>query len=241
MCWQAEMPQDSDTSQGNLDKTPSDGAIEGVYKLYWLGKVHFSRYWVLSGYGQKDNPEAIEDRNKAEQYLLAALKLPWSQENKNQKKDFIAELLARVYITMQLYDKASEIIRKYRSHYWDVYVMHTFALSLLLAGKHKEARKTLEEASTNKGNKDLWTTYFLQGCSHLNEGQLEEAKRLFEKADNEARKHGKENLDSLLIGQAFVSYKSQNRPEAVNYLQQAAEMNPHRLSVQKHLESWRAE
>ena len=94
------------------------------------------------------------------------------------------------------------------------------------------------ETAGNRGNKAIWTTYFLQGCSYLHEGNLDEARRAFQKADHEARKRGKENLDTLLIGQAFIAYKSNNKQEAVEYLKQAVRINQYRVSVQRRLQNW---
>ncbi|MCC7354214.1 MAG: hypothetical protein IT330_10690 [Anaerolineae bacterium] len=221
---------------------PVSGVIEGVRKSYWLGKVSFARYWILSGNGQKDTPRAIEHRDKAKQYLVAALRFPWSPSNQRMKKDFIAELLARLYISSGEYAKAVEVLEKHRSgRFLDPFVAHTLALALILLGRNTEAQNVLEGASRDRNNKDIWTTYFLSGCSYLSEGRLDKAHRSFETANAEARKQGKETIDTLLIGQAFVSYKSNNRPEAVAYLKQAIEMNPYRISVGRRLANWQKE
>lgn len=243
-CWVADRPDGMEVSvQPEVNTaTPVNGVVEGVYKSYWLGKVSFVRYWLLSGNGQKDTPEAIENRDKAEQYLVTALKFPWPPENQRMKKDFVAELLARLYISKGDYTKAVEVIQKHRSgRFLDAYVAHTLALASLLSGRNAEAQKILSEALKSRGNKAIWTTHFLKGCSFLREGHLEKASQAFERANIEAKKQGKETLDTSLIGQAFVSYKSGNRPEAVAYLEQAIGINPYRLSVHRRLENWQGD
>ena len=238
-CWVADRVDGLMSSEEpSVTTTSRDGEMEGVHKLYRLGKVSFVRYWILSGYGQKDTPQAIENRNKAESYLLAALDFAWSPEKQRQKKDFVAELLARVYISKGEYTKAIEVIKKHRGRSLDPYIAHTAAVALMLSGKYAEAQQTLTEALQDRGNKAIWTTQFLKGCAYLREGALDKAQQAFTKADIEARKHGKETLDTWIIGQAFVSYKSDNVQEAIEFLKRAVEVNPYRLSVHRRLQSW---
>lgn len=241
-CWVHDRTDGVIAAEKISDTTaPTNGTMEGVYKLYWLGKVSFVQYWILSGYGQRDIPQALEHRENAEKYLLAALACKWSIEKQRQKKDFIAELLARVYISKDEYSKAVEVIRRHQSKFLDAYVAHTLATALMLLGKHDEAHKILADAIQNRGNKAIWTTYFLKGCSDLREGNLENARQAFQKADEEAKKQGKETLDTSLIAQAFVSYKSNKQQEAVEYLLQAIGINPYRISVQRCLQTWKKE
>jgi tetratricopeptide (TPR) repeat protein len=80
--------------------------------------------------------------------------------------------------------------------------------------------------------------YFLIGCSHLSTGNFECASQAFNKADEEAKKQGKKNIDSLLIGQAFAYYKLNQREKAISYLHAANQLNPYRLSVRRYLEMW---
>ncbi len=226
----------------DLEKKPDlalteTGVEESVDKLYWLGRVAFVLYWISSGYGQVDTPEAADWRDSAETYLTAALKCPWSDEKARKPKDFIAELLARLYITKAEYDRAIECIKTNCSKHLP-YIAQTIALAYQLSGRTDDARRILREAARDRGNKEPWTTHFLMGCAYMHEGNFEMAKHSFEVADQECRKRGKQTLDTVLIGLAFTSYKLNDTVKAVSYMKQAFELNPYRVSVQRHLRSW---
>lgn len=239
-CWlthQQDSIQISDEWQVNTSNTTNDG-VDGVYKLYWLGKTSFTQYWILSGYGQKDTPEAIKYRQRAANYLNAALKFPFPVEKLKQNKKFIAELLARLYISQGDYTQAVEVINQNCGSFGDEYIAHTLSLALILNGQNSEAQSILEECSLSKTNKAIWEAHFLIGCSHLSKGSFEQASQAFQNADQEARKQGKRTIDSLLIGQAFVYYKFNRKQEAIKYLQEAHRLNPYRLSVRRYLVKW---
>jgi len=234
-CWQLDGTAGNVPAETALNKTSPVGAVEGVFRLYWLGKVAFVQYWITSGYGQQDIPESIPYRDKAEKFLQAALELSWSPEAQNQRKDFIAELLARLYISQGQYDKAVGVIERHTGQKRDAYIEHTLALALIKQEKYSRAQQILQSALENRSNKDLWTAHLLKGCSYMEEGKLDQARSEFE----EAKKLGKSNVDSLLIGLAFISYKSQDRPKAIEYLQEAQAINRYRLAIQTRLESWK--
>jgi len=155
----------------------------------------------LSGNGQKndkDAPEAVKYRDEAEHYLIQALNCPWSREKQKQKKDYIAERLARLYITKGTqedylpYQQAVDTIEKYQPARLDPYIIHTLALALMLAKRYPEAQTKLKEAVNNRNKLDIWTSYFLMGCSLLREGRLFEASQEFQKARQ------KKETDTLL-------------------------------------------
>lgn len=223
-CWECDRPE------GESVTTTTNGACEGVDKLYSLGKTAFVQYWILSGYGQLDKPEAIECRDRAEKYLVQSLNFPRSQEKQRQTKDYIAERLARVYITKEEYEKAIQIIEKYRSRRLDSYLIHTLSLSLILSGRLEEAENYLEEAQNDKGNIDKKTSKFLMGCSFLIAREFDRANQIFRELKQEKAK------DIFLIGEAFAVAKLNRTAEAIEYLRQANEMNPWRTSVAKILE-----
>ncbi len=223
-CWECDRPE------GEAATTAINDVCEGVDKLYSLGKTAFVQYWILSGYGQLDKLEAIDYREQAEKYLVQSLNFPRSQEKQRQKKDYIAERLARLYITKEEYEKAIQIIKKYRGHRLDSYLIHTLSLGLILLGRSEEAEKQLEEALNDKGNVDKTTSKFLIGCSFLGAGKFERANQVFQELKQEKEK------DIFLIGEAFAVAKLNRTEEAIEYLKQANEMNPWRLSVGKILE-----
>ncbi|MCF2148109.1 hypothetical protein IQ276_017090 [Desmonostoc muscorum LEGE 12446] len=239
-CWltdQQDSRQMPDEWQVNTTNTTNDG-IDGVYKLYWLGKVSFAQYWILSGYGQKDTPEVIKYRDRAAKYLNAALNFSWSPENQRQNKKFIAELLARLYISQGDYIQAINVINDNCGTFLDDYIAHTLSLALILNNESYEAQKILERCSLSQRNRVIWESHFLIGCSHLSNGNFEQANQAFQKADEQARRQGKKTIDSLLIGRSFVAYKFHKKEEAIRYMKEANQINPYRVSVSRYLEKW---
>ena len=225
----------ADTPNGKSAKIAINGSCEGVDKLYSLGKVAFVQYWILSGNGQKKDeyvPEAISYRNQAEQYLKQALEFPYSLEKQRQKKDYIAERLARLYISKEEYEKAIEIIEKYRSNRVDPYILHTWSLGLMLLGRHSEAQTKLQEAIDNQYNLDKWTSYFLLGCSFLREGRLDESATVIQEAKSQ------KETETLLFAEALIAYKQKRKSEAIKLIERANKLNPYCVSIGKYLTKW---
>ncbi|MBK7970956.1 MAG: hypothetical protein IPK08_19675 [Bacteroidetes bacterium] len=140
-----------------------NGTMEGVFKLYSLGKYYFLKYWILSGYGQRSNSEGDECRGKAEQLLLTALITDWPENKKNADKTFIAERLCRLYISKKEYEKAVEIMKPFIRKRMDYYVRYSLAEAFMLAGKYDEANQQIKLAlEDDKGNKEKWLGHFLE-------------------------------------------------------------------------------
>jgi tetratricopeptide (TPR) repeat protein len=241
-CWLADRVHVSPSQTPNEAgiQAALGGVVDGVYKLYWLGKTAFAQYWILSSYGQLETGDAVSHRDTAEQYLSMALECPWPTEHARMRKDFIAELLARVYISQSRYMEAIQTIEAHRvGPHLEPYVAHTLALALLLVGRYAEAEKILQDAATKRTNKAVWTSWLLRGCNALSQGQWDRARDAFHTADREDRKHGKQTIDSILIGQAFASYKLHRRAEALDYLGQAVELNQYRWAAVRRLKLWR--
>ncbi|RKU26789.1 hypothetical protein C6499_12725 [Candidatus Poribacteria bacterium] len=246
-CCETDCPpglrQNVKQTQQNLEKLAScNGVEEGTYKLYWIGKFFFAKYWILSGNGLKETPDAIEAREIAERYLQAALKCQWSPEQVNQHKLFIAERLARIFISKGNHNEAISIIeentQKLSLEYADSYVLHTCALALLKSGRISASQKILDIAAKSKGNIHIWSTHFLMGCTYLEENQLESAKIQLDLAHQEASRVGKKNIDSLLIGKASVAYKSADVLKALKFLEEAKRLNPNRISTSERIRKW---
>ena len=227
----------------NIEKIAAyNGEHEGVDKLYSIGKTFFAKYWILSGYGLQETADATEARETAERYLRAALKCQWSPQKVSQHKLFIVERLARIFISKGDYNKAVSIIeentQKLKLEYADSYVLHTCALALLKSGRISISQEVLDIATKSKGNRHIWSTHFLTGCTYLEENQLENAKRQFDLAHQEASRVGKKNIDSLLIGKAFVAYKSGDVHGALKFLEEARRLNPSRVSTNERIRRW---
>ena len=230
--------------QQNLEKLASyNGIEEGVNKLYSIGKFFFAKYWILSGYGLKETTNAIEAREIAERYLQAALKCEWSPQKANQSKLFIAERLARIFISKGDYENATSIIEKntqnLKLEYADSYILHTCALALLKSGRISASQKILGIAAKSKRNRHPWLTRFLIGCTYLEENQIEDAQKQFNLAHKEASRVGKKNIDSLFVAKAFVAYKFKNVSEALKFLEEAQRLNPNRASTGERIRKWK--
>ena len=184
-------------NQQNLEKIAAyNGEHEGVDKLYSIGKFFFAKYWILSGYGLQETTDAIKARETAERYLQAALKCEWSPQKSNQDKRFIAERLARVFISKDEYDQAISIIESIpqkKLEYVDYYILHTWALSMLKSNQINETQVILDIAKKSRKNKEIWLTHFLKGCAHLEADEIELAQGQFELAHQAAERVGKKN------------------------------------------------
>ena len=229
-------------TQQNLEKLASHNGIEeGTHKLYSIGKFFLAEYWILSGYGLKETVDAIEARETAERYLQAALKCQWSPQKANQHKLFIAERLARIFISKGEYNEAISIIEEntqnLRLEHADSYVLHTCALALLKSGQISASQKVLDIAMKSR-NRHIWSTHFLTGCAHLEKNQIENAQRQFDFAHQEASRVGKKNVDSLLVAKASVAYKSGDLPRALKFLEEARRLNPNRVSTSERISKW---
>lgn len=238
-----ELRQSVKDKQQNLEKLASyNGIEEGTYKLYSIGKLFLAKYWILSGYGLKETCDAIEAREIAERYLKAALKCQWSPQRTNQHKLFIAERLARIFISKGDYNNAISIIKehtqKLKLEHADSYVLHTCALALLKSERILTSQKVLDVAAKSKRNRDIGSTRFLTGCTYLEENQIEDAKKQFDFAHQNASRIGKKNIDSILIGKAFIVYKSGDVPKALRLLEEAKRLNPNRISIAERIRKW---
>ena len=237
-----ELRQHVKQQEKNLEALAShNGVVEGVYKLYSIGKFFFGKYWILSGYGLKETTEAIEARETAERYLQAALTCEWPPQKAKQDKNFIAERLARVFISKGEYDQAFSIIESIpqkKLEYVDYYILHTCALAMLKSNQINETQVILDFAKKSKQNKELWLTHFLKGCAHIEANEIELAQEQFEISHNVAEKLGKKHIDSLLIAKAVVEYKSDNVSEALKLLEEARKLNPKRISISERIRKW---
>lgn len=229
--------------QQSIEKIAAyNGEHEGVDKLYSIGKVFFAKYWILSGRGLKESNDAIKARQIAERYLQAALKCEWSPQKVKQDKKFIAERLARVFISKEEYDQAISIIAENTLNLdlknADPYLLHTCAIALLKSGKISQTQKFLDFVTISKRNTQPWLTYFLKGCAYLEIEEIENAQKQFKLAHQAAEQVGKKTVDSLLIAKAFVEYKSNNVPAALNFLEEARKINPKRVSIGERIRKW---
>lgn len=173
--------------------------------LPWKGEN--ITYLILTDCDENQKPEAEMYRNKAEEFFMAAMRFPSSPANARQNKAYIAEKLARVYISKGEYEKAIETLKKFMKDRTDYYIRYTYATACLLSGKYEEAGKQTESAMKfEKSNLEMWLGYFLMYVKFMKEGKPEEAEKNLKLSSENCRKTGKKRPESLLIGQAYISY-----------------------------------
>ena len=238
-----ELRQDVAQTQQNLEKLASyNGIEEGVDKLYSIGKFFFAKYWILSGYGLKETVAATEARETANRYLQVALKCEWSSQKSRQDKKYIAERLARVFISKEEYEQALLIIaentEELEPESTEPYILQICALALLKCRRFEKTQSLLNTAAKSRADRKLWLTRFLKGCAYLEENCIKDAQRQFDLAHQEASRVGRKNVDSLLIAKAFVAYKSSNRSEALKLMKEAQRLNPNRVSTGERIRRW---
>lgn len=228
------------TENFNLEDLASyNGSVEGVYKLYCLAKYNFTKFWILSGYGQRPNEKANEFRDLAEGFYKKALDFNWSKEKERSDKSFIAERLCRLYISKKQYDEATKVISPFIRKRTDYYIRYSYASALMLNGHFEEAKYQIKLAQENiQSNKEMWLGHFISACSDLRNNNLESSKTNLKKALDQAKNDGKTNIDSLLIAQGFISIKENDKPSAFKFLGQALDINPYRVSIQKRVPNW---
>ncbi|MBS1517924.1 MAG: hypothetical protein JSS91_07540 [Bacteroidetes bacterium] len=215
------------------------GVCDGIFKLYSMGKYYFQKYLILTDCDEGYFPEAEYYRKTAEEYLTAALRFPAGADNKKQSRDYIAEKLARVYISKGEYEKASEILKKYINERTRYYIKYTYSAACLLSGKYAEAKKQTESALKNeRGNFEIWLGYFLLYVKSLRENDNENAGKYLKKCHEIVTRKGKKNPAGLLIGQAFISYKNGKREEAVRLLKEAEKSDPFRKGIREKIKKW---
>lgn len=121
------------------------GEVEGVYKIYTLGKIYFRKYIILQKSGRA--AEASEYGEKAFQLFKYAYKIPFSKEKSAQSKTFIPEKIARYFISGGKYDEAVKTLEKFIGYkHADYYVRYTYALAAMLNSMEDRAIEQLNLA-----------------------------------------------------------------------------------------------
>ena len=164
--------------------------------------------------------------------------MPWPEERSRVRKGYIRERLARVYIATADWRRAITTLTQEPERFRDPYMNHTLGLAYQLGGQFEQAQSALMQALAHGNNKDVWTTRFLIGTNLMKQNRFMEAREAFKEANNNAVRTGKTNVDSCLVGEAFVCYKLGEREMALQFLRRALELNPSRLAVRRRLESW---
>ncbi|MCX7904186.1 MAG: hypothetical protein N2486_06710 [Caloramator sp.] len=124
----------------DIVKTYDNWKIEAVDLFYRLGLLYFMIYWYLIDKNCKDVNKLNSYLYKSQRCYELSLDLNW-KENKTMQRDYIEEKLARFYITVGQYDKAQELLLKYKDKYKNnnakKYILDTLDLAILLNDNKK--------------------------------------------------------------------------------------------------------
>jgi len=205
-----------------------NGAVESVYKLYFTGKLNLIKYFLLTNNGTKENLPAEIHCTNAEKYFLAALYQPFSKEMQRMSKGFIAEKLARLYIAKKEYKEAMKTLEKFvNGNYTDYYIRYTYATAAIKAGETQKAQTQIEKAlSFPKSNPDIFTGKILRVLNGLNETDKTISDLIKSAVDT-----GIKNIDSRLIEQAIIFYKTNETGKACKILSETLKIIKSRVSL----------
>jgi len=133
-----------------------NGAVDGVYKLYSIGKIYSIMYQIYHTVG-KDN-EAEEYFIYAEKYFSEALRFPFPKEKIMQNKNFIKEKTARNYIMHNEPEKAIKILESIKGNIIDYYIRYSLAAAYYkMEMKDKAIEQVKKSLENPKFNKDVAT------------------------------------------------------------------------------------
>lgn len=219
-----------------------NGISDGSHKLYSIGKFYFQKYLLLTQCDERYLPEAEMYRKSAEDFLSAALRFIPKPENTRQNKSYIAEKLARVYISKGEYSRAIEILKRYMNERTGYYIRYTYSTACVLAGKYDEAEIQTKSALKNeRSNFEIWLGYFLLYVKNLKENNIKESEKYLKQSMDICNKTGKKSPVSLLIGQAYISQKKGEMKEAVRIMRAAEAISPGRKGIRKKISNWTQE
>jgi len=216
-----------------------NGVCDGAHKLYSFGKYYFQKYLIMTGCDEHQEPEAEHYRKKAEEFFKSALRFQGKPENARQSKAYIAEKLARVYISKGEYEIAIKTLSGYMNDRTGYYIRYTYSTACLLAGKFEEAGAQSAAAMKNeRSNLEMWLGHFLIYVINMKEGRTEEAEKALKRAKEICERSGKKCPGSLMIGQAYINYKKGDMGSAINCLREAEKINPNRKGIRRKIRNW---
>jgi tetratricopeptide (TPR) repeat protein len=161
-----------DTHKDAFQLASNIGEVEGVYKVYTLGKLYFRKYIVLSKSGRIS--ESTEFAEKAFSLFKYSYKLPFSKEKSSQNKAFILEKIARYFISKGKYDEAVNTLeRQVNSKFADYYIRYTYALAAILNSMEDRAAEQLNIA-VRGFNPEKYLGYLMLGLIEHNMGNRKE-------------------------------------------------------------------
>lgn len=220
------------------------GEEDGVHKLYSMGKV-LLRQFILKSRTSKNDNDKVKAGMFVEKFLKAAIALPYSPGFSKQNKLYVAECLAKFYLAQNNYLKAIEVIeteikQKRRTYaQLDEYILQTLMTAYTLQDNKSKVVEIANALATKHNPKRAWLTPYLLGCVMLRVGEIDEAKKHIQKAEELGKAEGKENIDSVFIARSFAFIKGQDKDHAISCLEKALEINPQNDTARKYLKKWR--
>lgn len=179
-CWNVELENDIDIKNiSEINKVSKKWVYNAVDKLYRLGIINLDFYWVIKNNSRYNKATKLKFLTVAEQYLKSSLLVKWNDNNERKPKDYVAEKLARVYISRGDYNKAVDIIKKYCNRKIKSYIVNTLSLALYLMKNYDEVVKYLQEPVRDKYNKNKEQSIILLGYTYMKLNKYHKAIKTF--------------------------------------------------------------
>lgn len=185
-CWDVELEKDIDIKNiSGINEVSKEWVHSAVDKLYRLGIINLDFYWIIKNNSKYNEDTKLKFLAVAEQYLISSLKVKWNDYNEKKSKDYVAEKLARVYISRGDYNKAVDIIKQYCNRNIKPYIANTLSLALYLLNNYDEVVKYLKEPVRDKYNKSKEQSIILLGYAYMKLNEYNKAIKTFKLLDKE--------------------------------------------------------
>ncbi|WP_069650783.1 tetratricopeptide repeat protein [Caloranaerobacter ferrireducens] len=185
-CWNVELENDIDIRNVNeINKVSKKWVCNAVDKLYRLGIINLDFYWVIKNNSRYNEVTKLKFLTVAEQYLKSSLSVKWNDYNERKSKDYVAEKLARVYISRGDYNKAVDIIKQYCNKNIKSYIANTLSLALYLMNNYDKVVKYLQEPVRDRHNKNKEQSIILLGYAYMKLNEYDKAIKTFKLLNEE--------------------------------------------------------
>lgn len=132
-----------------LEQTEINNFIAGIYKAYLYGKIILYKYLITK------NPE---DAKLSKNYLLHANEIEFPREQRNQRKIFVLDKIAVIFLIESKYPKAINILQNiislnrstFNKNILPDYAAYTLTIAYLLNNQTEEAQGIIKNYSACK-------------------------------------------------------------------------------------------
>jgi hypothetical protein len=183
--------------------------IENVFLFYKKAQTYY--YEALFNIFQKN----FEDKSKisfigsaseSEKWFFKAINEPFSDENKNQNKNFIFEKLAMLYILKGEFEKAVNLIIKNIHGKPQGYILRTLALALYLSGNCTIMDNNIIK-NFNQYDKCAPYLLFIEAISKIDNNDRIGYEKIIDSLTN---KYKWDKTSNLLVLKSYYEYKMNN-------------------------------